>query len=201
MWACGQPAWWRWTISSRPWTVSRALRVGHENLRVDVGLRQATPHPEVLLRSSQLACHQRPGRVHLDGSERPTASRGRPDIGALISATPSLPLPGNSSREHARTDGCGRHPSLRITSNCQAHESRQHLSGAVKRIPRGLERKPPHRESDRFTASQHGTPSDGASTEPTRGDVPSSPALVTAAAACHGLRRPSSPMARRWQGR
>lgn len=25
MWACFQPSWWRWTISRRPWTVSRAL--------------------------------------------------------------------------------------------------------------------------------------------------------------------------------
>jgi hypothetical protein len=28
------------------------ITVGHENLRADVGLRQATPHSEVLLRSS-----------------------------------------------------------------------------------------------------------------------------------------------------
>jgi hypothetical protein len=29
------------------------ITVGHENLRADVGLRQATPHPEVLLRSTR----------------------------------------------------------------------------------------------------------------------------------------------------
>jgi hypothetical protein len=32
---------------------------------MDVGLRQATPHPEVLPFSSRHACYQRPGRVHL----------------------------------------------------------------------------------------------------------------------------------------
>jgi hypothetical protein len=31
------------------------ITVGHENLRADVGLRQATPHSEVLLRSSPIA--------------------------------------------------------------------------------------------------------------------------------------------------
>jgi len=38
-----------------PWTVKRALPVGHESLRADVGLSQATPHPEALLRSSLTA--------------------------------------------------------------------------------------------------------------------------------------------------
>jgi hypothetical protein len=31
------------------------ITVGHENLRADVGLRQATPHSEVLLRSTPTA--------------------------------------------------------------------------------------------------------------------------------------------------
>ena len=34
---------------------SAGITVGHENLRVDVGLRQATPHSEVLLRSTPTA--------------------------------------------------------------------------------------------------------------------------------------------------
>lgn len=41
------------------------VTVGHENLRVDVGLRQATPHSEVLPTSSRHACYQRHGRVQL----------------------------------------------------------------------------------------------------------------------------------------
>jgi len=32
-----------------------SISVGHENLRADVGLRQVTPHPGVLLRSSRPA--------------------------------------------------------------------------------------------------------------------------------------------------
>src|SRR5271156_5759882 len=43
------------------------IRVRHETLRSGMGLRQATPHPEVLLTSSRHACYQRPGQVHLDG--------------------------------------------------------------------------------------------------------------------------------------
>src|SRR5271156_5224829 len=45
------------------------ITVRHENLRSGMGLRQATPHPEVLLTSSRHACYQRPGQVHLDRSE------------------------------------------------------------------------------------------------------------------------------------
>ena len=37
------------------------ITVRHENLRRDVGLRQATPQPEVLLTSTASDCHQRPG--------------------------------------------------------------------------------------------------------------------------------------------
>jgi hypothetical protein len=43
------------------------ITVGHENLRSGMGLRQATPHPGVLLTSSRHACYQRPGQVHLAG--------------------------------------------------------------------------------------------------------------------------------------
>src|SRR5271163_4443978 len=43
------------------------ITVRHENLRSGMGLRQATPHPEVLLTSSRHACYQRPGQVHLGG--------------------------------------------------------------------------------------------------------------------------------------
>ena len=46
------------------------MSVRHENLRVGVrvgaGPRQATPHSEVLLRSSPTRRHQRPGRVQLE---------------------------------------------------------------------------------------------------------------------------------------
>src|SRR5699024_12719885 len=43
------------------------ITVGHEDLRdLVVTLRQATPHPEVLLTSTNhRECHQRPGRVQL----------------------------------------------------------------------------------------------------------------------------------------
>src|SRR5918997_4166350 len=71
MCACAQPARCRATISLRPWTVVRALPWDTGNLRVDVGLRQATPHSEVLLRSSPNRWHQRPGPVHLDGLRAP----------------------------------------------------------------------------------------------------------------------------------
>lgn len=43
--------------------------VGHENLRADVGLRQATPHSEVLFTSSRHARYQRPDRVQLAPSD------------------------------------------------------------------------------------------------------------------------------------
>src|SRR5699024_7641523 len=45
------------------------ITVGHEDLRdLVVTLRQATPHPEVLLTSTNhRECHQRPGRVQLAG--------------------------------------------------------------------------------------------------------------------------------------
>src|SRR3954463_2571273 len=78
MCACGQPAWCRSTINRRPWTVVRALPWDTENLRADVGLRQATPHSEVLLRSSSQARHQRPGRVHLAGWEDEDAADAFP---------------------------------------------------------------------------------------------------------------------------
>src|SRR5699024_4174353 len=49
------------------------ITVGHEDLRdLVVTLRQATPHPEVLLTSTNhRECHQRPGRVHLAGTPTP----------------------------------------------------------------------------------------------------------------------------------
>ncbi len=53
------------TLNNQPPTVNgqASTTVGHENLRVDVGLRQATPHPGVLLTSSRRARHQPHGRV------------------------------------------------------------------------------------------------------------------------------------------
>ncbi len=45
------------------------ITVGHENLRSGMGLRQATPHPGVLLVSSQRARYQRLGQVHLGGDD------------------------------------------------------------------------------------------------------------------------------------
>src|SRR5699024_7608658 len=52
------------------------ITVGHEDLRdLVVTLRQATPHPEVLLTSTNhRECHQRPGRVQLDPVTSTTAS-------------------------------------------------------------------------------------------------------------------------------
>ena len=44
------------------------ITVGHENLRWVVGLRQATPHSEVLFTSSQHACYQRHVPVQLERS-------------------------------------------------------------------------------------------------------------------------------------
>ena len=50
------------------------ITAGHENLRLVVGHRQATPQPEVLFSSSRHARYQRPGRVHLTGL-RPSPTR------------------------------------------------------------------------------------------------------------------------------
>ena len=49
MWAWGQPARCRSTISMPAVDSGAGITVGHENLRVDVGLRQATPHSEAHL--------------------------------------------------------------------------------------------------------------------------------------------------------
>src|SRR3954463_3718995 len=65
MCAFGQPAWCLPTISLRPWTVVRALPWDTRTSEQVLGLRQATPHSGVLLRSSRPRRHQRPGRVHL----------------------------------------------------------------------------------------------------------------------------------------
>src|SRR5699024_5640258 len=62
------------------------ITVGHEDLRdLVVTLRQATPHPEVLLTSTNhRECHQRPGRVHLDEADsgvlEPAGLRVRPQM-------------------------------------------------------------------------------------------------------------------------
>ena len=52
-------------ISNRPCTVVRALRWDTRTSGLVMGLRQATPHPEVLFTSSQHACYQRHDRVQL----------------------------------------------------------------------------------------------------------------------------------------
>src|SRR4051794_29151964 len=66
MWAGRQPARYLSTISLRPCSVVRALPWDTRTSEQVLGLRQATPHSEVLLRSSRHRCHQRPGRVQLD---------------------------------------------------------------------------------------------------------------------------------------
>src|SRR4051794_30083563 len=88
MCAFGQPARCRATISLRPWTVVRALPWDTGTSEQVLGLRQATPHSEVLLRSSP-GRHQRPGPVHLGAragaaEQRPTdRPGGRPITGLL----------------------------------------------------------------------------------------------------------------------
>ena len=64
MWAWGQPAWRRWTISRRPWTVRRALPW---DMRTS-GLEWALDKPHPIRRFSlfnEARRYQRPGRVQL----------------------------------------------------------------------------------------------------------------------------------------
>src|SRR3954454_1015033 len=67
MWAGRQPARYLSTISLRPCSVVRALPWDTRTFKQVLGLRQATPHSEVLLRSTPTGRHKRSGWVQLGG--------------------------------------------------------------------------------------------------------------------------------------